>query len=119
MMSESMQNKTMASNLNIGQGSADSKAQNKAVIVVQDLKMHFPIQRNLFGTPKRYVKAVDGVSFTLFEREALGLVGESGCGKTTLGRCIMRVYQPTSGKILFHEASGAVTDLAPLRKSEL
>ncbi|MBM3187980.1 MAG: ATP-binding cassette domain-containing protein [Chloroflexi bacterium] len=67
--------------------------------------MHFPIQRGFFRRTVGNVKAVDGVTFFVNEGETLGLVGESGCGKTTTGRCIMGGYRPQAGKILFHEAN--------------
>ena len=69
---------------------------DKNILEIEDLKMHFPIYRGLFQKVVGYVKAVDGVSFSLREREVLGLVGESGCGKTTVGRSILRLYDPTS-----------------------
>ncbi|MCL2226977.1 MAG: ATP-binding cassette domain-containing protein [Oscillospiraceae bacterium] len=70
-------------------------------IVVQNLKMHFPIRRGLLRFKAGAVKAVDDVSFVIKPGETLGLVGESGCGKTTVGRCILRMYEPTSGSIVF------------------
>ena len=70
---------------------------------VRHLKMWFPRRSGLFGRDVRYTKAVDDVSFYIKRGETLGLVGESGCGKTTVGRCIMRVYQPTAGEIMYHE----------------
>ena len=71
---------------------------------VRHLKMWFPRRSGLFGRDVSYTKAVDDVSFYIKRGETLGLVGESGCGKTTVGRCIMRVYQPTAGEIMYHEA---------------
>jgi peptide/nickel transport system ATP-binding protein len=73
------------------------------LLVVRDLKKHFPITRGFFQRTVGHVKAVDGVSFTLREGETLGLVGESGCGKTTTSRLIMRGYEPTAGAILFRD----------------
>ncbi|MBS7654447.1 ABC transporter ATP-binding protein [Candidatus Bathyarchaeota archaeon] len=67
---------------------------------VENLKEYFEIRRGLFGK-RGYVKAVDGVSLTLAGREAISIVGESGCGKTTLGKTILRLYEPTDGKIIF------------------
>jgi oligopeptide transport system ATP-binding protein len=66
------------------------------ILAVRDLKQHFPLK----GLPRRFVKAVDGVSFTLRRGETFGLVGESGCGKSTLARSVLRIYEPTEGRIL-------------------
>lgn len=70
---------------------------------VEDLKIHFPIQRGVFRSIVGYVQAVDGVSFNIQRGETLGLVGESGCGKTTTGRAILKFNQPTGGKIYFDD----------------
>ena len=75
--------------------------QNDAILDIRDLKMYFPVTRGIFRRKVADVKAVDGVTFKLGRGETLGLVGESGCGKTTIGRCILRLYQPTAGQILF------------------
>jgi oligopeptide/dipeptide ABC transporter ATP-binding protein len=74
----------------------------KTMVEVKDLKMYFPITRGLFRRKVGDVKAVDEISFSIHKNETLGLVGESGCGKTTAGRCIMRLYYPTSGSIMFN-----------------
>lgn len=74
---------------------------NETILDVRDLKMYFPVTRGLLRRKVADVKAVDGVTFKLRKGETLGLVGESGCGKTTVGRCIIRLYQPTHGQILF------------------
>ncbi len=71
------------------------------VVDVRDLKMYFPITRGVMQRTVAEVKALDGVSFTIKRGETLGLVGESGCGKTTTGRCVLRLYQPTNGQIWF------------------
>ena len=72
------------------------------ILEVRDLRKHFPVTRGLiFERTVGRVKAVDGVSFTIRRGEALGLVGESGCGKTTVARCILKLLEPTEGKILF------------------
>lgn len=84
------------------------------LLEVRNLKMHFPITRGLFATVHGYTRAVDDVSFTIRKGETLGLVGESGCGKTTVGRCIVRAYHPTAGEILYHSHEGQVVDLAAL-----
>lgn len=71
------------------------------ILDVHDLKMYFPVTKGLLRRKVGDVKAVDGVSFKLKRGETLGLVGESGCGKTTIGRCVTRLYRPSSGKMLF------------------
>lgn len=71
------------------------------ILQVKNLKTYFPINKGLFGKGKEFVKAVDDVSFDVYPGETLGLVGESGCGKTTLGRTILRLIEPTSGEIIF------------------
>lgn len=79
---------------------------------VKDLRMHFPIYKG--GIVRRlvgYVKAVDGISFFIRAGETFGLVGESGCGKTTTGRCILRVYDPTAGQIQYQAQDGQEIDL--------
>jgi peptide/nickel transport system ATP-binding protein len=91
----------------------------KPLLEVKNLKMHFPIVRGFLGRTVGHVKAVDDITFTVYEGETLGLVGESGCGKTTLGRCIMRVYEPTSGEIIYHDVAQKPVDLAKLSNREL
>lgn len=90
-----------------------------SLLEVNDLKMHFPIEKGLLARVGGYVKAVDGISFSIRKGETLGLVGESGCGKTTAGRCIVRAYKPTAGEILYRQADDSVVDLAGLTGKEL
>jgi len=73
----------------------------ETLLEVNDLKKHFPIRGGVLGRTVGYVYAVDGVSFKIGKGETMGLVGESGCGKTTVGRCILRLIEPTSGEIRF------------------
>jgi peptide/nickel transport system ATP-binding protein len=84
------------------------------LLVVQNLRKHFPIQKGFFKRTVGAVKAVDGVSFRLRERETLGLVGESGCGKTTTSRLIMRGYPATGGTIHFKDRNRGWVDIARL-----
>src|SRR5689334_16833415 len=71
------------------------------LVEVENLVKHFPVKGGILQRTQGQVKAVDGVSFTIRRGETLGLVGESGCGKTTVGRLILRLIDPTSGRILF------------------
>ena len=71
------------------------------ILQVKNIRTSFPLKKNLFGKTLTYVHAVDDVSFDVYPGETLGLVGESGCGKTTLGRTILRLIEPTSGEIIF------------------
>ncbi|HEY8464386.1 MAG TPA: oligopeptide/dipeptide ABC transporter ATP-binding protein [Bacillota bacterium] len=71
------------------------------LLKVQNLKKHFQLSQGFFYKQRRVLKAVDGISFNIARGETLGLVGESGCGKTTAGRTIIRLYEPTAGKIIF------------------
>ncbi|MEH3115689.1 ABC transporter ATP-binding protein [Pedobacter terrae] len=88
--------------------------EQKPLLQVKDLCTWYPIRNGLFGKTTDYVKAVDRINFEVFPGETLGLVGESGCGKTTLGRTILRLIQPTSGSILFNGE-----DITNLDKNEL
>jgi peptide/nickel transport system ATP-binding protein len=86
---------------------------------VEGLKKYFPIKGGFLRRTVGHVKAVDDVSFTVHDGEILSLVGESGCGKTTTARCVLRAQQPTAGKVLFRKADGEVLDLAFLPEREV
>ncbi len=89
------------------------------LLEVRRLRRHYTVRRRPFGGPADTVRAVDGVDLHLDKGETLGLVGESGCGKTTLGRCIIRADRPTSGEVLFRLPDGHTVDLARLHGREL
>jgi peptide/nickel transport system ATP-binding protein len=91
------------------------------LLEIRDLKKHFPITKGLFSSVHGYVKAVDGVNFAIPRGQVLGLVGESGCGKTTVGRMIVRLYKPTGGQIMIRlDASDAAPiDIASLDSDAL
>lgn len=88
----------------------------RPLVEVTDLKMHFPIHTGLFRRHTGDVKAVDGVSFAIQPGETLGLVGESGCGKSTVGRALLRLYEITSGKVVIDGEDIAALDAEALRK---
>lgn len=95
------------------------QANSQATLLdVQNLKMHFPIRKGFLMRVVGHVKAVDGVNFTIKAGETLSLVGESGCGKTTTGRCIVRLYEPTDGSIVFRKRDNETVDLAALERKE-
>jgi oligopeptide transport system ATP-binding protein len=88
---------------------------SEVLLEVQDLVKHFPVGGGVLSGPAAVVRAVDGVSFSIRRGETLGLVGESGCGKTTTGRCILQLERCTSGRILFEGVDLAALDAAALR----
>ncbi|MEN4040742.1 MAG: ATP-binding cassette domain-containing protein [Anaerolineaceae bacterium] len=92
---------------------------DRILLEVKNLKMHFPIYRGLLQRVVGHVKAVDGVSFFIKEREVLGLVGESGCGKTTVGRTILRLYNPTAGEIRYQRQNGDWVDIGKISLQEM
>jgi len=84
------------------------------MLEVKDLRMYFPVKRGFFRRTAGYVEAVDGVSLSVDAGETVGLVGESGCGKTTVGKCVVRLLKPTGGSILFDDR-----DIASIAPKEL
>ena len=89
------------------------------ILEVKDLKQYFPIRSGWFQRVTGYIKAVDGVSFAVKRNEVLGLVGESGCGKTTVGRTILRLYAPTAGEVWYRNAAGERIDVAHLSSKQV
>jgi len=98
-----------------GSANGNQNGEHKVLLHVEELKMHFPITKGIiFQRQVGAIKAVDGISFDLYEGETLGLVGESGCGKSTTGRAILQLYRPTSGEVIFEG-----TDLTKIKGEEL
>lgn len=92
----------------------DGVKENEYLLEVEHLKKYFPLNTNVLGNPDSYLRAVDDVSFKVRRGTTVGIVGESGCGKTTMGRTIMRLYDVTSGKVIFDGI-----DLATLSASQM
>jgi oligopeptide/dipeptide ABC transporter ATP-binding protein len=89
------------------------------ILEIEQLKKHFPIRRGFLRKVVGQVKAVDGVSLTIKKGETLSLVGESGCGKTTVSRCVVRALRPTSGAVRFRAGDGPMVDIAHLVRKDL
>jgi len=98
---------------------SDQIVQKEALLEVAELKKYFPIKRGFLKRVVGYVKAVDNLSFAIQEGETLGLVGESGCGKTTAGRSILKAIPPTSGKIIFNDPKLGKVNIAELESDDL
>lgn len=98
---------------------SDELNPDNMLLTVKDLYKHYPIKSGFFSQSRGTVKAVDGVSFYIRPGETLGLVGESGCGKTTTGRMVLRVIEPTGGEIRFRERELGWVDLTALKNRQL
>ena len=96
---------------------ATDTAQDKPLLSVKHLKKYFPISKGIFSRVVGHVKAVDDISFDVFPNETLGLVGESGCGKTTAGRSILRLIEPTEGEVVFEGTNVTQLDNEGMRKA--
>ncbi len=99
--------------------SINNKLHNNTVLQVNNLKKYFPIESGFLRRQVGEVRAVDDVSFSIAQGETVSLVGESGCGKTTTSRCIIRAVEPTGGEILYRTPEGNVVDLAKLDMNEI
>lgn len=95
-----------------------SDAEN-IILEVKNLKLHFPIHAGILRRQVGAIRAVDGVSFKLNDGEVLGLVGESGCGKTTVGRTLLRLYDPTEGEIWYHGEDGKKVNIANINQKQM
>ena len=92
---------------------------NNTLVKVENLKMYFPVEKSLTGKTLSVVKAVDDISFDVEQGKTFGLVGESGCGKTTTGKCVLRINKPTAGKIIYQGkdiSKSSKSELKPIRR---
>ncbi len=96
-----------------------AKSNDRSLARVEELTKRFPVSRGVFRTGKSFVHAVDGVSFEIGRQESLGLVGESGCGKTTTGKLLVKLLEPSSGRVLFTDEHDELADIAPRKGKAL
>lgn len=104
--------------LELERGGVAVAQKEKAVLEIKNVKKYYPVHKGLFRKIAGYVKAVDGVTLGVSKGETLGLVGESGCGKTTLGKCIVRLHDLTEGEITYNLQNGEMRDIFSLNKEE-
>lgn len=91
----------------------------ETILSVRNLKKYFPVRSGFFQRVTEHVKAVDGVTFSVTKNDVLGIVGESGCGKTTLGRTILRLYEPTDGEIWYRGVDGESVEISQLSNRQM
>ncbi|HDR4722541.1 dipeptide ABC transporter ATP-binding protein [Bacillus cereus group sp. Sample62] len=96
--------------------STATQVNKRELLQVQNLKQYFPIKKGILGRSISYIKAVDDISFTIYEKETVSIVGESGCGKSTTGRAILRLDEATSGKIIFQDKDLLELNNSAMRK---
>ena len=96
--------------------STATQINKRELLQVQNLKQYFPIKKGILGRSISYIKAVDDISFTIYEKETVSIVGESGCGKSTTGRAILRLDEATSGKIIFQDKDLLELNNSAMRK---
>ncbi|MCX8062132.1 MAG: ATP-binding cassette domain-containing protein [Anaerolineales bacterium] len=94
-------------------------SEQRILVEVKNLRKFFPVRRGTFGLTKKFVRAVDDVSFVIYRGETLGLVGESGSGKTTTGRLLLRGYEPTAGSVIYHLPDAEAMDIMTMTKRQL
>ncbi|MFD3214160.1 ABC transporter ATP-binding protein [Bacillus sp. BR_7a] len=96
--------------------STTTQINKRELLQVRNLKQYFPIKKGILGRSISYIKAVDDISFTIYEKETVSIVGESGCGKSTTGRAILRLDEATSGKIIFQDKDLLALNNSAMRK---